>query len=48
MSNIALYGGEKVKKTPFGTGKRFGEPELQQVKEALEQNTLFYWFGTKV
>ena len=48
MSNIALYGGEKQKKTPFGTGKRFGEPELQQVKEALEQNTLFYWFGAKV
>lgn len=48
MSNIALYGGEKTKKTPFGTGKRFGEAELQHVKEALEQNTLFYWFGTKV
>lgn len=48
MSTIALYGGEKLKNTPFGTGKRFGEPELQQVKEALEQNTLFYWFGNKV
>lgn len=48
MENLALYGGEKVKTTPFGTGKRFGEPELQNLKEALEQNTLFYWFGDKV
>lgn len=48
MSKLALFGGEKAKKTPFGTGKRFGEEELQQVKEALDQNTLFYWAGTKV
>ena len=48
MSQIALFGGEKVKKTPFGTGKRFGDEELLQVKEALEQNTLFYWMGGKV
>ena len=38
---------EKAKKTPFGTGKRFGDEELQQLKEALEQNTLFYWSGSK-
>lgn len=48
MSNIALYGGEKAKKTPYGTGKRFGDAELQHLKEALEQNTLFYWRGRKV
>ena len=48
MSKLALFGGEKAKKTEFGTGKRFGEEELQQLKEALEQNTLFYWSGTKV
>lgn len=47
MEQIALYGGEKTKKTPYGTGKRFGEPELQQLREALEQNTLFYWHGKK-
>ena len=45
---IALYGGEKIKSTPFGTGKRFGAEELRQLEEALEQNTLFYWFGSKV
>ena len=45
---LALYGGEKVKKIPYGTGKRFGEEELAQLKEALDQNTLFYWSGNKV
>ncbi len=45
---LALYGGEKVKQTPYGTGKRFGNEELVQLKEALDQNTLFYWSGNKV
>jgi dTDP-4-amino-4,6-dideoxygalactose transaminase len=48
MEKLALFGGTPVKTTPFGTGSRFGEEELQQLKEALEQNTLFYWSGTKV
>lgn len=48
MSKLALHGGEKVKNTPFGTGKRFGKEELKHLEEALEQNTLFYWYGNKV
>lgn len=48
MSKLALYGGEKAKKTPLVKGKRFGEEELKELKEALEQNTLFYWYGNKV
>jgi dTDP-4-amino-4,6-dideoxygalactose transaminase len=48
MSKLALFGGEKAKKTPWGTGKRFGTEELKQLEEALEQNTLFYWYGNKV
>ncbi len=48
METLALYGGEKTKKTPMTQGRRFGEEELLQLKEALEQNTLFYWFGSKV
>ncbi|MFA7636316.1 MAG: DegT/DnrJ/EryC1/StrS family aminotransferase [Monoglobales bacterium] len=48
MEKLALYGGEKVKKTPFGTGKRFDGTELKHLAEALEQNTLFYWSGKKV
>ncbi len=46
--NLALFGGEKTKTTPFGTGKRFDGNELKYLQEALEQNTLFYWNGTKV
>lgn len=42
---IALYGGTPVKTVPYGTGKRFGKEELANLEEALNQNTLFYWFG---
>ncbi|MDI4645033.1 DegT/DnrJ/EryC1/StrS family aminotransferase [Cohnella hashimotonis] len=45
---LAIDGGTPVKTTPFGTGKRFGEEELEQLREALDQNTLFYHFGGKV
>ena len=45
MEKLALYGGEKTKTTPYGTGNRFGKEELQNLEEALNQNTLFYWFG---
>jgi len=48
MEKLAIHGGVPVKTTAFGTGKRFGEPELTQLREALEQNTLFYWHGEKV
>ncbi len=48
MEKLAIHGGEKVKTTPFGTGKRFGEKEIKLLTEALEQNTLFYWYGSKV
>ncbi len=48
MSELALLGGEKAKKSPFGKGKRFGKEELKHLEEALEQNTLFYWNGNKV
>ncbi len=47
MEKLAIFGGPKVKTTPFGTGKRFGESELAQLQEALEQNTLFYAHGKK-
>ncbi|MDI9470686.1 MAG: DegT/DnrJ/EryC1/StrS family aminotransferase [Bacillota bacterium] len=48
MSKLALYGGSAVKTTPFGTGRRFGQAELDYLAEALEQNSLFYWRGTMV
>ncbi|WP_260871412.1 hypothetical protein [Paenibacillus sp. Y412MC10] len=48
MEALAIHGGAPVKTGPFGTGKRFGEEEAAHLLEALEQNTLFYHFGTKV
>lgn len=45
MQKLALHGGTPVKTTPYGKGKRFGEEELANLKEALDQNTLFYWYG---
>ncbi|MER2237711.1 MAG: DegT/DnrJ/EryC1/StrS family aminotransferase, partial [Psychrobacillus sp.] len=47
-NTLAILGGQKVKTTPFGTGKRFGLEEATELLEALEQNTLFYHFGSKV
>jgi dTDP-4-amino-4,6-dideoxygalactose transaminase len=44
-SELALHGGPKAVVTPFGTGNRFQGRELQYLKAALEQNTLFYGFG---
>lgn len=45
---LALYGGPKVKTTPFGSGRRFGDEEKKELGEAIDQNTLFYWSGHKV
>jgi len=48
-SNLAVFGGDKVRKEPIVTsGARFDQTELQELKEALEQQTLFYWHGNKV
>ncbi|MBL8025231.1 MAG: DegT/DnrJ/EryC1/StrS family aminotransferase [Fibrobacteres bacterium] len=45
---LAIEGGSKAKNSPYGSGKRFGENELNHLREALEQNTLFYYKGKKV
>jgi dTDP-4-amino-4,6-dideoxygalactose transaminase len=45
---LALLGGPKAKRTPYGTARRFGKEELKELKEALAQNTLFYAKGRKV
>ncbi len=44
----AIAGGEKAKRTPYGAQQRYGEDELKELREALEQNTLFYAHGRKV
>jgi len=48
MAKLALEGGPKAKKHAYGRGKRYGRAELKELKEALEQGTLFYHSGTKV
>lgn len=47
-TKLAMHGGPKAKATPYRTGRRFGTDELRELKEALDQNTLFYAHGSKV
>jgi len=44
----AIAGGTPAKTTPFTREQRYTEPELQHLREAIEQNTLFYAHGKKV
>ncbi|HVK04782.1 MAG TPA: DegT/DnrJ/EryC1/StrS family aminotransferase [Armatimonadaceae bacterium] len=44
----AIAGGEKAKQTPYGSTQRYGDEELQELREALDQGTLFYAQGQKV
>src|ERR1051326_5219100 len=43
----AIAGGEKAKRTLYGSAQRYGEEEMQELREALAQNTLFYAHGKK-
>ena len=45
---LAIFGGPKAKVRPLVPYRRYGEPELAQLREVLEQNGLFYAWGTKV
>jgi perosamine synthetase len=48
VEKLAINGGSKVRTAPWPSkGKRFGKEELKELEEALNQNTLFYLFGTK-
>ena len=47
MEVLALNGGEKTIMKELTVGVRYGREELRQVREALEQNTLFYAHGKK-
>ncbi len=48
MADLAINGGPKTKTTPFGTGKRFGEEEKDQLMQVIDDDILFYFFGKKV
>lgn len=45
---LAINGGPKAKINPYHTARRFDDRELQCLREALDQNTLFYGYGQKV
>lgn len=47
-SSLARDGGPQVKSTPFGTGNRYDDVELEQLQETLQQQTLFCVDGQKV
>ncbi len=44
----AVAGGSPAKTTPYRQERRYGEEELAELREALEQGTLFYAQGQKV
>lgn len=44
----AVAGGARAKQHPYGKAIRYGEEELQELREALEQGSLFYSQGKKV
>jgi len=44
-SKLAVDGGEKAVKASAGSGTRWGDVELRQLEEMLQQNSLFYWQG---
>ena len=48
MKKLALNGGSKVKNTPFGTGKRFGQEEKDLLMQVIDDDMLFYFLGKKV
>jgi dTDP-4-amino-4,6-dideoxygalactose transaminase len=48
VDQAAIAGGQPAKTVPFTRQPKFDETELQELKEALDQGTLFYAFGNKV
>jgi perosamine synthetase len=42
-AKLALDGGEKAVPQPMPKARRWGEPELQQLAEAVKQDSLYYW-----
>ena len=45
---LALHGGPRAKRSPFGTGKRHGDREKQLLGEVIDSDVLFYFFGKQV
>lgn len=43
LNKLALEGGEKAVAQKMPKPKRWGDPELQQLGEAVQQDSLYYW-----
>ena len=43
VDKLALNGGAKAVGRPMPTAPRWGEPELEQLGEAIKQKSLYYW-----
>jgi perosamine synthetase len=48
MEPLAIEGGPKAKRTPFGARKRHDETEMALLAEVIDSDVLFFWLGTKV
>jgi perosamine synthetase len=48
MVQLAINGGPKTKKSPFGTGKRYTQEEKDQLNQVIDSDMLFYFMGSKV
>lgn len=44
-TKLAVEGGPRAVTAQVKSGKRWGEPELRQLEEMLNQGSLFYWNG---
>ena len=47
-NKLAFLGGTPIRTTPFGSGKRYGEAELAEVRDCFEHGSLIYWGGYKI
>jgi dTDP-4-amino-4,6-dideoxygalactose transaminase len=45
---LAIHGGPRAKRTPFGTGRRHGAEEKALLNEVIDSDILFFHLGTKV
>jgi perosamine synthetase len=45
---LAIEGGPKAKRTPFGPRKRHGELDKRYLTEVIDSDMLFFYLGTKV
>ena len=47
-NKLALFGGTPVKTTPLGSGKRYDDAELNEIRDCFDHGSIIYWGGYKV